>query len=197
VIRRSLGLLVILAVLRAVGRLARLAAAALVVIAAAPVSLVAAGAMTLAWLRGWPPRRLYRAALWCLPMVTVWLAATAVTARSWWQVAAAPQEAWLAAWRQAVTGSPALAAAIIAPAAIPAGLAVGGLAWSRRIYSMETGTGGLFPTTPAAFWARQWRRQVRTARARIAAQSLFFCATGPSWPVRSSARWGIRSRTWP
>jgi len=169
VIRRSLGLLMILAVLRATGRLARLTAAALVVIAAAPVSLVAAGAVTLAWLRGWPPRRLYRAALWCLPMVTVWLAAVAVTTGSWWQVAAAPYQAWLAAWRQAATGSLALAAVIVAPAAIPIGLAVGGLAWSRRIYSMETGTGGLFPTTPAAFWARQWRRQVCTARARIAA----------------------------
>ena len=63
----------------------------------------------------------------------------------------------------------ALAATTIAPAAIPLGLAVGGLAWSRRIYAMETGTGGIFPTSPAAFQARQWRRQVRTARARIAA----------------------------
>ncbi len=66
-IRRYLGLLALLAAFRAVGRLARLAAVALVVVAAAPVSLVAAGAVTLAWLRGWPPRRLYRAALWCLP----------------------------------------------------------------------------------------------------------------------------------
>jgi Type IV secretion-system coupling protein DNA-binding domain len=168
-IRRSLGLLAALALLRAAGRLTRLAAAALVTVAAAPVSLVAAGAVTLAWLRGWPPRRLYRAALWCLPMVAVWLAATAVTTGSGWQVAATPQEAWLAAWRQAAAGSLALAAVIIAPAAIPIGLAVGGLAWSRRIYSMETGAGGVFPTAPAAFWARQWRRQVRTARARIAA----------------------------
>ena len=34
---------------------------------------------------------------------------------------------------------------------------------------METGTGGIFPTSPAAFQARQWRHQVRTARARTAA----------------------------
>ena len=67
-------------------------------------------------------------------------------------------------WRRA-----ALAATTIAPVAIPLGLAVGGLIWSRRIYAMETGTGGIFPTSPAAFQARQWRRQVRTARARIAA----------------------------
>jgi len=169
VIRRTLGLLAVLAVLRAVGRLARLAAIAVLVVAAAPVCLVAAGATTLAWLRGWPPRRLYRAALWCLPMVAVWLAAIAVTTRSWWQVAAAPYLAWLSAWHHTAAGSPALAAAIIAPVAIPLGLAAGGLAWSRRIYSMETQAGGWSPTAPAAFQARQWRRQVRTARARIAA----------------------------
>jgi len=169
VIRRYLGLLAVLAAVRAAGRLARFTAAALVVIAAAPVSLVAAGALTLAWLRGWPPRRLYRAALWCLPMVVVWLAATAIITRSWWQVAAAPYLAWLTCWHQVAAGSLVRAAVTIAPAAIPIGLAVGGLAWSRRIYSMETLSGGLFPTAPATFQARQWRRQVRTARARIAA----------------------------
>ncbi len=168
-IRRYLGLLALLAVLRAAARLARVGVAVLIVAAAAPVSLVAALAVTLAWLRGWPPRRLYRAALACLPMVAAWLAAVAVAARSAWQVAAAPYQAWLTAWHQVAAGSAALAAATIAPAAIPLGLAVGGLAWSRRIYTMETGTGGLFPTSPAAFQARQWRRQARTARARIAA----------------------------
>jgi hypothetical protein len=168
-IRRHLGQLALRAAIRVAARLARLIAAAVLLVAAAPVSLVAAGATTLAWLRGWPPRRLYRAALWCLPMVAVWLATVAVTAGSWRQVAAAPYLAWLAAWHQAAAGSVALAAATIAPTAIPIGLAVGGLAWSRRIYSMETGTGGVFPTAPAAFRARQWRRQVRTARARIAA----------------------------
>ncbi len=168
-IRRYLGLLALLAALRLAGRLARLAAAILVVVAAAPVSLVAVGAVALAWLRGWPPRRLYHAALACLPMVAVWLAAVAVTARSWRQAAAAPYLAWLTAWHQLAAGSVAPAAATIAPTAIPIGLAVGGLVWSRRIYSMETHAGGLFPTAPATFQARQWRRQVRTARARIAA----------------------------
>jgi hypothetical protein len=168
-IRRYLGLLAVLAVLRLAGRLARFAALALLAVALAPVCLVAAGAVTLAWLRGWPPRRLYRAALWCLPMVAVWLAAIAVSTGSAWRVAAAPYLAWLAAWHQVTAGSLARAAVTVAPAAIPLGLAVGGLAWARRIYAMETGTGGLFPTAPATFSARQWRRQVRTARARIAA----------------------------
>jgi len=57
----------------------------------------------------------------------------------------------------------------VAPLAIPLGLVAGGLAWSWRIYSMETGSGGLAPSAPAAFDRRQWRHQVRTARARIAA----------------------------
>jgi hypothetical protein len=168
-IRRYLGLLALLAALRLASRLARLAAVVLVVVAAAPASLVAAAAVTLAWLRGWPPRRLYLAALACLPMVAVWLAAVAVKTGSWRQVAAAPYLAWLAAWHEVAAGSVALAAAVIAPAAVPVGLAVGGLVWSRRIYSMETHAGGLFPTSPAAFQARQWRHQVRTAQARIAA----------------------------
>ena len=168
-IRRYLGLLAVLAVLRAAARLVRIVLVLMIAVAAAPVSLMAAVAVTLAWLRGWPPRRLYRAALACLPMVAAWLAALAVAGRPAWQVAAAPIEAWLSAWHQVAAGSVALGATTVAPAAIPLGLAVGGLAWSRRIYTMRTGAGGLFPTSPAAFQARQWRRQVRTARARIAA----------------------------
>jgi hypothetical protein len=169
VIRRYLGQMAVLAALRLTGRLARAAAIVLLVLAAAPVSLVAALAVTLAWRGGWPPRQLYRAALACLPMVAVWLVAVAVAGRSVPHAAAAPYQAWLAAWHQFAAGSAALAATTIAPAAIPLGLAVGGLAWSRRIYAMETGTGGFFPTSPAAFQARQWRHQARTARARIAA----------------------------
>jgi len=169
VIGRHLGVRALSAALRGAARLARIALVAVLVVAAAPVSLVAALAVTLAWLRGWPPRRLYWAALACLPMVAAWLAAVAVAAGSAGQVAAAPYDAWLSAWHQAGAGAVALGAIIVAPAAIPLGLAVGGLVWSRRLYTMETGTGGIFPTSPAAFQARQWRRQVRTARARIAA----------------------------
>jgi hypothetical protein len=169
VIRRYLGVAVLLAVLRLLGRLALLLAGLALVLAAAPVSLVAAGALAAAWLAGWPPGRLYRAALWCLPMVAVWLAATAVATRSWPRVAAAPYLAWLAMWHEAAAGSVVLAAVTIAPVAVPLGMVAGGLAWSRRIYAMQTGAGGLSPTAPVAFDHRQWRHQVRSARARIAA----------------------------
>ena len=168
-ISRYLGLLAARAMVRLLARVIRVAVIVMVIVAAAPVSLVAAYCATLAWLLGWPPRQLYRAAAYCVPMLAAWLAATAVATRSWTRVAAAPYTAWLAMWHDGAAGSYALAAITIAPAAIPLGLVAGGLAWQYRIYSMETGTGGLTPSAPAAFDLRQWRHQVRTARARIAA----------------------------
>ena len=81
----------------------------------------------------------------------------------------APYHAWLAMWHLGAVGSVAMAAVTIAPSAIPLGLLAGGLAWSYRIYSMQTGAGGLSPSSPIVFDVRQWRRQVRSARARLAA----------------------------
>ncbi len=168
-IRRYLSLLALLALARFAWRLLRAAAALVILVAAAPVSAVAAAGFALALRQGWPPRVLYRAAAWCLPMVGVWLVATAARAASWRQVVLAPYLTWLDAWRVSTAGSVLLAAVTIAPIAIPLGLLIGGLAWSRRRYAMSTGTGGLTPTSPAVFDRRQWRRQVRSARARIAA----------------------------
>ncbi len=154
---------------RAAGRAAAALIAAALIVAAAPVSLVATAGVALAWRAGWPPGRLYRAALWCVPMLAVWLTATAVGARSVPAAAAAPYLAWLAMWHRAAAGSYPAAAVAIAPVAIPAGLAAGGLAWSYRIRSVEAGSGGLAPGSAAAFDRRQWRHQARSARARIAA----------------------------
>ncbi|MGE5131830.1 MAG: hypothetical protein ACM32E_02850 [Gemmatimonadota bacterium] len=168
-IRRYLILLAALAAARLLARLAKTALAVAVLAAAAPVSLAAAVAFTLAWRRGWPPGRLYRAALCCLPMVAVWLAATALAGRSWLAVAAAPAHAWLAMWHQAAAGSVALAAVTVAPPAVPLGFLAAGLAWSRRLAVMQAGAAGLSPGSAVAFDRRQWRHQVRAARARIAA----------------------------
>jgi hypothetical protein len=168
-IGRYLSWLAARAAARLAWRLGRLAVTAAVIITAAPVSLVAAGAVAAAWLRGWPPARLYRAAACCAPMVAVWLALTAVDAGGWRAVASAPYLAWLAMWHDAAAGRYPAAAAVIGPAAIPLGLAAGGLAWSYRIRSMETGTGGLAPGSAVSFDLRQWRHQARTARARITA----------------------------
>jgi len=168
-IRRAAGRPWLRAVLRAAFRVARLLIATALVVAAAPVSVVAAASAAAAWLTGWPPSRLYRVALWCLPMVAVWLAGTAIAARSATRLAEAPYLAWLAMWHRGGAGSYAGAAAVIAPLAIPAGLAAGGAWWAYRIRSMTTGTGGLAPDSAVTFDLRQWRHQARSARARIAA----------------------------
>ena len=168
-IRRSLVLLMIRALARLAWRLLRVVVFVAAIVLAAPVAAVAAYAAALAWFLGWPPRQLYRAAAWCGPMVVVWLGALAADGQPWPRLAAAPYLAWLAMWHEAAAGSYLMAIVTVAPPAIPLGLLAGGLAWSWRIYSMDTGSGGLAPSAPASFDQRQWRHQVRTARARIAA----------------------------
>ena len=168
-IRRWAGFLLVRGTARIIWRVLRVTVFVAAMIAAAPVVLVAGYSATLAWFLGWPPRQLYRAAAWCLPMVAVWLAALGASGRPWSRVAAAPYLAWLAMWHQAAAGGYLKAAVTVAPVAIPLGLLAGGVAWSWRIYTMETGSGGLAPSAPAAFDQRQWRHQARTARARISA----------------------------
>jgi hypothetical protein len=168
-IRRYLGFLLLRALARLIWRVLRVVVLVAALIVAAPAVLVAAYAAALAWFLGWPPRQLYRAAAWCLPMLAAWLAAMAAAGQPGPRLAAAPYLAWLSMWHEAAAGSYLEAAVTAAPLAIPLGLAIGGLAWSWRIYAMETGSGGLAPSAPAAFDQRQWRHQVRTARARIAA----------------------------
>jgi hypothetical protein len=150
---------------RSVAALAVLAALVLI----APVTLVALIAAGLAWLHGWQASRLYRAAAWCAPMLAVWLAATALQRRGLLATGQAPYDAWLAVWR-AGSARGYLAATIgIAPVAVPLGLLAGGVVWSLRTRSMASLAGGASPGSAIAFDRRQWRRQVRSATARIAA----------------------------
>ncbi len=161
------------AALRAAGRV--LARAAVLLLAAgaltaiAPVTVVAGLSAGIAWLRGWPPGRLYRAAAWCLPMLAAWLAATAIWHRTLLAAAQAPYLAWLGMWHRGVAGSYLAAAVLVAPPAVPVGLLAAGLAWSLRIRSMSSAAGGRSPAAAAAFDQRQWRRQARSAAARIEA----------------------------
>ncbi len=162
--------------------LVRAAALAASAVAVAPVTLVAAGAFAWGWWRGAPPRRVYLAAVWSLPMVLAWLAAAAAwpTAAgaypagagpgSWWfRVVAAPYRAWDAMWQLIGHGHLAAAAVAAAPPAIPLGIVAGGACWAYRRFRMRSGAGGLTPEAPGAFDTRQWRHQVRTAQALIAA----------------------------
>jgi hypothetical protein len=161
-------------------RLLRLALLAALAIALAPVTLVAVGAAAAGWWRGWPPRRLYLGAAWCLPMVVAWLAAVALWPSGsippgvgpgpvWLRMLAAPYRAWLAMWHLGAARHIAAAAVAAAPPAIPLGILVGGRAWARRIFRMASGVGGLTPAAPGRFSTRQWRHQVRTAKALLAA----------------------------
>ena len=186
---------------RAVGRgvlwLLRNGGLVAVAIAVAPVTLVAVGAAGYAWWRGWTPGRLYKAAVWCLPMAAAWLVAVVVwparivghgaagagggtgpgagyppgvgPGASWFRVVAAPFRAWAGMWQLAGHGQAGGAVVAIAPLAVPLGIAVGGVAWAYRRFRMRSGAGGLTPAAPAAFDQRQWRHQVRSARALIAA----------------------------
>src|SRR5258708_7764942 len=84
--------------LRFAVRLARWTVTAVVMVAAAPVTVVAVASLAAAWLRGWPPVRLRRAAAWSLPMTGVYLTVQAATARSLPAVLAAPYLDWRAGW---------------------------------------------------------------------------------------------------
>ena len=155
--------------LRLAGRLIALGALAAVLVAAAPVTFVAAVGLAGAWLRGWPPTRLRRAAMWALPMTGVYLAGRAVQARTWQALALAPAHDYLAAWHAVAAGRVVTAFVLVAPVAVPAGLAAAGGLWAWRIYALDTGLSGKTATAPVVFDARQWRRQCRAARARTAA----------------------------
>src|ERR1700722_2817360 len=104
VTRRYAGFSLTRGVARIIWRLLRVTGFVAGMILAAPAVLVAAYSATLAWSLGGPPRQLYRAAAWCLPMLAAWLAALAASGQSWSRLAAAPYLTWLAAWREAAAG---------------------------------------------------------------------------------------------
>ena len=72
---------------------------AAVVIAAWPVTVVAGAGYLAAWLRGWPPARLYRTAAWALAASGAWLAAVEVRTPGWRPALLAPSQAWAQSWQ--------------------------------------------------------------------------------------------------
>jgi hypothetical protein len=142
-----------------------LAAAA---VAAWPVTLVTAAGYTAAWLRGWPPVRLYRAAAWALAMTAAWLAALEVSMPGW-LAARTPGRTWAVGWGYLDAAGLARMFASLAPVAVPAGLALAGLTWAWRNYAVTAGLGGVTASAPITFDSRQWKRQVRTAQGLTAA----------------------------
>ena len=141
---------------------------AAVALAAWPATLVAVAGFVAAWLRGWPPVRLGRAAALALPMTAVWLAAEA-RQRAWPAAARDPVRDWAHGWQHLTAIGETRAFLLVAPVAIPAGLGLAALAWTWRIYAMTAGIGGWLASAPITFDVRQWKRQVRTAKGRTAA----------------------------
>ena len=135
---------------------------AAIVIAAWPVTLTAAVGGVSAWLRGWPPVKLYRTAAWTLIITGVWLAVLEVRSPGW-AAAQVPVRVWEGGWHQLAAVTVVREFAQVAPVAVPAGLGLGGVLWNWRIYSITTGLGGFTASASITFDAKQWRRQVRTA----------------------------------
>jgi hypothetical protein len=134
--------------LRLAGRLLLFAAVAALLVAATPVTPVAAVGLAGAWLRGWPPARLRRAAAWALPMTAIYLAGRAVQARTWQALAFALVHDYLTAWHAVAAGQVVSAFVLATPVAGPAGLAAAAGLSAWRIYALETGLSGKTATAP-------------------------------------------------
>lgn len=134
-----LQIVVVLWLLRKLLHLLRKLAAAVVLAAAWPVSMVAALGFGAAWLRGWPAARLYRVAAWSLPMMFVYVLAAALQDRTWQALALAPVTSWEQATSLLGHAQVAQAVLLTVPWAVPAGLAAGGAAWARHCWAVTTG----------------------------------------------------------
>jgi hypothetical protein len=156
-------------------------------VAAWPVTVVAAAGYTAAWLCGWPPARLGRAAAGTLPLTALWLAAGVLHDHGWQvTLVTAP---WARGWHQLTALGVTRTFLLVSPAAVPAGLGLAALGWAWRIYAISTGIGGWLATAPITFDARQWKRQVRAARARITAPGAApLLARGGKIPVGGTIR---------
>ena len=101
-----------------------------VAVTAWPITTVAAIGYLAAWLREWPPARLWRAAAWALPMTAVYAIGQAIRLHAWQAVALAPVDDYGNAWRLLAARAILRAGLLVAPVAVPAGRAIGGLLWA-------------------------------------------------------------------
>jgi len=115
----------------------------------------------------------------------------------WFRLVAAPFRAWTGMWQLVGHGQAGGAVVAVAPVAVPLGVAVGGLAWAYRLFRMRSGAGGLTPAAPAAFDQRQWRHQVRSARALIAAPGSLPLLSGDGQVAMGATIRSVRHRAGP
>jgi hypothetical protein len=136
-----------------------------IVVAVWPLTAVTLGGYAAGWWRGWPPARLRRAAAWSSVAVPVWLATAAAHAIRPWSAALADVRAWSSRWPPHLTPLGAARVFVpLIPVTLPAGLALAAGLWTWRKYTVAAGLAGATPSAPVRFDARQWRRQVRTAK---------------------------------
>ena len=95
-----------------------------------PLTVVAGAGYLAGWLRGWPPARLWRAACWSLPITAVYAIGEAIRLRAWPAIALAPMDDYGHAWRLVAAVGIVRAGLLVAPVAVPAGLAIGGVLWA-------------------------------------------------------------------
>ena len=77
----------------------------------------------------------------------------------------------------------------LAPAVIPAGLALAAGLWAWRRYAIMAGIGGRMASAPVTFDARQWNRQAAAAEGRSDAPgSVPLLARGARIPVGGTIR---------
>jgi hypothetical protein len=170
---------------RAFGWLVLLAAA----VAAWPLTLVTAAGYGAAWARGWPPARLRRAAAWSLPPTFVWAMTVLSDQHAWAPLGLVPATDWQHGWHTLTGTGLAREFLQLAPFAVPAGLLLAAALWAWRNYAINSGLGGWMASAPISFDAKQWRRQVRTAKARTAAPGTVpLLARGGRIPVGATIR---------
>ena len=76
---------------------------------------------------------------------------------------------------------------LVAPVAVPAGLALAAGLWAWRNYAISAGIGGRMASAPVTFDARQWKRQVSAATGRTAAPGAVPLLTRRANASRSAA----------
>ena len=111
-------------------------------------------------------------------MTAVYAIGQALRLHAWQAVALAPVNDWGQAWRLLAGHAMLRAGLLVAPVAVPAGLAAGGALWAWRIYAVTTGLAGHSPASPVLFDERQWRHQERAARGRVTAPGAVPLLTG-------------------
>ena len=184
-----LKLRVFLWLLRMAVRIVRWLLLVVALLAVWPVTLVAVLGYTAAWRRGWPAVRLYRTAGWALPVTGFWLLIVEVRTPGWRSVAVTASQAWPGGVHH--LGGPGLARtfALLVPLAVPAGMALAGLAWAWRTYAVTAGVGGWTASAPISFDSRQWKRQVRSAKGlNKAPGAVPLLARGERIPVGATIR---------